>query len=139
VPTQVHEGHGRVLSLGVFKPRLGAWSIDNRRAVLVLGDAGAAGSPPGCLRWQTAPPTCAVAAVRDHFRDARPRYDVSSLVLLRSDAAGATVLADVLRRDGSRTPVRLCGQIELRHAATGWHVARADALREISAAGRCLP
>jgi hypothetical protein len=118
--------------------RLGAWSIDNRRAMLVLGDA-AARPPPGCLSWQTAPPTCAVAAVRDHFRDARPRYDVTSLVLLRSDGARATVLADVLRRDGSRTPVRLCGQIELRHAATGWRVTGADALREISDDGRCLP
>src|SRR5262245_55291352 len=74
--------------------RLGAWSIDNRRSMLVLGDRGPEGPGPGCLSWQTAPDTCAVAGARDYFRDARPRHDVTSIVLLRSDGDRATVLAD---------------------------------------------
>jgi predicted aspartyl protease len=118
--------------------RLGAWSIDNRRSVLVLGERQAEG-PGQCLSWQTAPATCAVAAARDYFRDARPRHDVTSLVLVRTDGDRATVLADVLRRDGRRAPVRLCGQVTLARAGTGWRVASATRLRELGSEARCVP
>jgi hypothetical protein len=120
--------------------RLGAWSIDNRRGVLVLGESGAnASGPTACLSWQTAPDTCAVAGARDHFRNTRPRHDVKSIVLLASDGDRATVLVDVLRRDDGRAPVRLCGPMRLRRAGTGWRLADAPALRQIGNAGRCLP
>ena len=119
--------------------RLGAWSIDNRRNVLVLGDRGADGAGTGCLSWRTAPATCAVAAIRDHFRDLRPRHDVSSLVLLATDGERTTVLADVVRFDGRGTPVRLCGPIQVRRDGTGWRLAGPVALREIGAHARCLP
>lgn len=120
--------------------RLGAWSIDNRRGVLVLGESGANGSgPTGCLSWQTAPDTCAVAGARDHFRNTRPRHDVKSIVLLASDGDRATVLVDVLRRDDGRAPVRLCGPMQLRRAGTGWRLADAPALRQIGSDDRCLP
>jgi hypothetical protein len=119
--------------------RLGAWSIDNRRNVLVLGDRGADGAGTGCLSWRTAPATCAVAAIRDHFRDLRPRHDVSSLVLLATDGERATVLADVVRFDGRGTPVRLCGPIQVRRDGAGWRLAGPVALPEIGAHARCLP
>src|SRR5262245_1242010 len=118
--------------------RLGAWSIDNRRGVLVLGERGGDGAGSGCLSWRTAPSSCAVAAVRDHFRDMRPRHDVTSLVLVAGGADRATVLADVVRRDDRRTPVRLCGPIQLRRAGTGWQLAGSAALREIASDARCL-
>jgi len=120
--------------------RLGAWSIDNRRGVLVLGESGTKGpSPTACLSWQTAPDTCAVAGARDHFRNTRPRHDVKSIVLLASDGDRATVLVDVLRRDDGRAPIRLCGPMRLRHAGTGWRLAEAPALRQIGGDDRCLP
>ncbi len=84
VPASIGEPGAPLLLGQNVLGRLGRWSIDNRRGVLVLGERDAEGSGPGCLSWQTAPDTCAVAAVRDHFRDARPRYDVTSLVLLRT-------------------------------------------------------
>jgi len=119
--------------------RLGAWSIDNRRNVLVLGDRGPDGPGTGCLSWRTALSTCAVAAVRDHFRDLRPRHDVSSLVLLATNGERATVLADVVRLDGRGTPVRLCGPVQVRRDGTGWRLAGPPALREIGERARCLP
>jgi hypothetical protein len=120
--------------------RLGAWSIDNRRGVLVLGESGTKGSgPPACLSWQTAPDTCAVAGARDHFQNTRPRHDVKSIVLLASAGDRATVLVDVLRRDDGRAPARLCGLMQLRRAGTGWRLAEAPALRQIGSDDRCLP
>src|SRR6516225_2268047 len=62
--------------------RLGAWTIDNRRNVLVLAERGGGNPDAGCEHWQTAPPTCAVAALRDFFRDVRPPHDVTNLRLL---------------------------------------------------------
>jgi hypothetical protein len=118
--------------------RLGAWSIDNRRNVLVLGDRGD-GPGMGCLSWRSAPATCAVAAIRDHFRDLRPRHDVSSLVLLATDGERAIVLADVVRSADRGAPVRLCGAIQVRRDGTGWHLAGPLALREIGVHARCLP
>src|SRR5262245_2598109 len=119
--------------------RLGAWSIDNRRSVLVLGERQAEAAGQWCLSWQTAPATCAVAAARDYFRDTRPRHDVTSLVLLRTDGDRATVLADVLRHDGHRAPGRLCGPVTLARAGTGWRVASATTLRELGGDARCVP
>jgi len=120
--------------------RLGAWSIDNRRGLLVLGERGGDGAGSGCLSWRTAPSSCAVAAVRDHFRDMHPRHDITSLVLVAGGGDRATVLADVVRRDDRRAPpARLCGPIQLRRAETGWRLAGSPALREISRAARCLP
>lgn len=116
--------------------RLGTWSIDNRRRMLVLGDGA---RPAACLSWQTAPDECAVAAVRDHFRDARVRHDVRSLVLLRSAATSATVLADVVTRDGDRPPTRSCGPIELRRDGTGWRVVSMKGLQDVGLRDRCLP
>jgi hypothetical protein len=119
--------------------RLGTWSIDNRRGVLVLGESAASSADTGCLSWRTAPTTCAVAAARDYFRDARPRHDVTSLVLLDTAADRATVLIDVLRLADRRAPVRLCGPIKMRRAGTAWRLDGTPALREIGAAARCLP
>jgi hypothetical protein len=119
--------------------RLGAWSIDNRRSILVLEERLADGPGQWCLSWQTAPETCAVAATRDYFRDVRRRHDVTSLVLLHTDGDRATVLADVLRRDSRRAPVRLCGPVALRRAGTGWQVERATTLRELGSDARCVP
>jgi hypothetical protein len=119
--------------------RLGAWSIDNRRNVLVLGDRGGDRPDPGCLSWRTAPATCAVAAIRDHFRDLRQRHDVRSLVLLATDGEQATVLADVDRFDDRGTPLRLCGPIHVRRDGTSWRLAGPLALREIGERARCLP
>ncbi len=116
--------------------RLGTWSIDNRRRVLVLGEGARRAA---CLSWQTAPGECAVAAVRDHFRDAPTRYDVRSLVLLRSAASAATVLADVTRLDDGRPPARSCGPIELRRDGTGWRIASTRGLQEVGPRDRCLP
>ena len=36
--------------------RLGTWSIDNRRGVLVLEESAAGAPATGCLSWRTAPP-----------------------------------------------------------------------------------
>jgi len=119
--------------------RLGTWRIDNRRGVLVLDESPAGAPGTGCLSWRTAPATCAVAGARDYFRDARPRHDVVSLVLLDTAGDRATVLSDVLRLDGHRAPVRLCGPIKMRRAPTGWSVDGAPTLREIGAGARCLP
>lgn len=116
--------------------RLGTWSIDNRRRVLVLGEGA---RPAACLSWQTAPGECAVAAVRDHFRDARVRHDVQSLVLLRSAATGATVLADVVRLDGDRPPARACGPVDVRREGAGWRVVSTKAMQEVGLRDRCLP
>ena len=119
--------------------RLGTWSIDNRRNVLVLQERAAEDASAGCLSWKTAPATCAVAAIRDHFRDLRPRHDVNSLVLLANRGDRAVVLADVVRFNGRGAPVRLCGPIQVRQAGTGWRLATTPALREIGKDARCLP
>src|SRR5262249_29764552 len=108
-------------------------------SVLGVGDRGRAGPPPGCLSWQPAPDGCAVAGARDYFRDARPRHDVTSIVLLRSDGDRATVLADVVRRDGRHAPARLCGPVQLRREEAGWRVTGPAALRAIGRDARCLP
>jgi Aspartyl protease len=119
--------------------RLGTWSIDNRRGVLVL-EEGVAGAPStGCLSWRTAPATCAVAAARDYFRDTRPRHDITSLVLLASTGDRAIVLIDVLRLDDRREPARLCGPVRMRRAGDGWRLDGAPTLREIGRGARCLP
>jgi hypothetical protein len=119
--------------------RLGTWSIDNRRGVLVLEESAAGAPATGCLSWRTAPATCAVAAARDYFRDARPRHDITSLVLLASTGDRATVLIDVLRVDDHREPARLCGPVRVRRAGDGWRLDGAPALREIGRRARCLP
>ena len=61
--------------------RLGRWSLDPGRGVMVLGEAGSAAesaarmpvSPPlstqGCDDWRSAPPTCAVGFVRQYYED----------------------------------------------------------------------
>ena len=119
--------------------RLGTWTIDNSRGVLVLAERPAASSDTGCSSWRTAPPTCAVAAMRDFFRDIRPGYDVTSLRLLGSDGEHATVLVDVVRLAGRRPPARLCGPMQLRRESTRWRVAGETALREIPSGARCTP
>jgi len=119
--------------------RLGTWTIDNRRSVLVLAERGAASSDTACSNWRTAPPTCAIAAMRDFFRNVRPGYDVTSLRLLESDGDHATVLVDVVRLAGRRAPARLCGPMELRRESTRWRVAGEAALREIPSGARCTP
>jgi hypothetical protein len=119
--------------------RLGAWTIDNRRNVLVLAERGSGNLDAGCGHWQTAPPTCAVAALRDFFRDVRPPHDVTNLRLLESDGDRATVLVDVVRLAGRRPPARLCGPMHLRREATGWRIAGEPDLREIRRDARCVP
>ncbi len=113
--------------------QLGAWSIDNRRGLLVLGDGG---RPAICLDWPTAPSDCAVGAAREHLRAAR--YDVASLVLLRSDATRATVVADVATRDGAQPGARRCGPIELERNGRSWRVTATAGLREVGPRDRCL-
>jgi hypothetical protein len=118
--------------------RLGTWTIDNDRGVLVLT------SPPPaagkeCSRWRTAPPTCAVGAMRDFFRDVRPRHDVTSLRLLESDADSAIVLVDVVRPAGLRHQARLCGPMQLHRESERWRVAGEADLREIPSGARCVP
>jgi hypothetical protein len=118
--------------------RLGTWTIDNDRGVLVL-----ASPPPAsgkeCSSWRTAPPTCAVGAMRDFFRDVRPRHDVTSLRLLESDADSATVLVDVVRPAGLRHQARLCGPMQLHRESERWRVAGEADLREIPSGARCVP
>jgi hypothetical protein len=114
--------------------QLGAWSIDNRRSVLVLGD----GAPPAvCHDWWTAPSDCAVGAAREHLEAAR--YVVASLVLLSSDATRATVVAEVSTPDGTQLPARRCGPIELQRSGPGWRVTATTGLREVGPRDRCLP
>ena len=119
--------------------RLGAWTIDNRRNVLVLAERGGGTPDAGCEHWRTAPPTCAVAALRDFFRDVRPPHDVTNLRLLDSDGDRATVLVDVVRLAGRRPQARLCGPMHLRREATGWRIAGEAGLREIRSDARCVP
>lgn len=114
--------------------QLGAWSIDNRRGVLVLGDGA---RPAVCLDWWTAPSDCAVGAAREHLEAAR--YVVASLVLLRSDATRATVVAEVSTPDGAQLPARRCGPIELQRSGPGWRVTATTGLREVGPRDRCLP
>ena len=119
--------------------RLGAWTIDNRRNVLVLAERGGGSSDAGCEHWRTAPPTCPVGALRDFFRDVRPPHDVTNLRLLDTDGDRATVLADVVRLAGRRPPARLCGPMHLHREATGWRIAGEADLREIRRDARCVP
>jgi hypothetical protein len=116
--------------------RLGTWSIDGRRSVLVLGER--PNRRGECANWRTAPDDCEVAVVRDFFRDVRPPHDVATMTLLRSDGQHASVLVDVVR-DGRRRTSRLCGPIDLRHRFTGWRVVAAPGLREIGPDVQCLP
>jgi hypothetical protein len=119
--------------------RLGAWTIDNRRNVLVLAERGSGSSDRGCQHWRTAPSTCAVAALRDFFRDVRPPHDVTNLLLLDSDGDRATVLVDVVRLAGRRPEARLCGPMHLRRETTGWRITGEAGLREIRRDARCVP
>jgi hypothetical protein len=119
--------------------RLGAWTIDNRRNVLVLAERGSGSSDRGCQHWRTAPSSCAVAALRDFFRDVRPPHDVTNLLLLDSDGDRATVLVDVVRLAGRQPEARLCGPMHLRREATGWRIAGEAGLREIRRDARCVP
>jgi len=118
--------------------RLGTWSIDGRRSVLVLGERPSRRPGSECTDWRTAPDDCEVAVVRDFLRGVRPRHDVTTLKLLRSDGWEASVLADVVR-DGRGRTARLCGPIDLRHRFTGWRVVAAPGLREVGPDVRCLP
>jgi hypothetical protein len=118
--------------------RLGVWSIDNRRGVLMLGERPRERSYMGCENWRTAQSECEVAVVRDFLRDVRPPHDVTKLTLLRSDGEHASVLVDVVR-DGRRKTARLCGRMDLRRAETGWRVVGASGLREVGPGARCLP
>jgi len=118
--------------------RLGVWSIDNHRSVLVLGPRPAERSLAECANWRTAHDECEVAVVRDFLRDVRPPHDVTKLTLLRSDGQRASVLVDVVR-DGHTKTARLCGPMDLRRADTGWRVVGATGLLEVAPGARCLP
>ncbi len=129
--------------------RLGRWSIDSRRSVLLIDDRPGEPSRPldvrstgegteRCASWQTAPGGCEVGAVRDFLRSLRPRYDVTKLRLVRSDGREASVLVDVVRNGRTRT-ARLCGAMDLRHGDTEWRVIAASRLREIGADVQCVP
>jgi len=118
--------------------RLGTWSIDGRRAVLVIGASGRRRASAECASWRTAPDDCEVAAVRDFLREVRPPHEVTTLALLRSDGERASVLVDVVR-DGRRGTARLCGPMELRYANTGWRVVSAPGLREVAPDAACRP
>lgn len=118
--------------------RLGVWSIDNRRSMLMLDPRPAERSPGECANWQTAKGECEVAVVRDFLRDVRPPHDVTKLTLLRSDGQHASVLVDVVR-DGRTKTARLCGPMDLRRADTGWRVVGATGLLEVGPGARCLP
>jgi hypothetical protein len=118
--------------------RLGTWSIDGRRAVLVIGASPRRRASAECANWRTAPDDCEVAAVRDFLRDVRPPHEVTTLELLRSDGERASVLVDVVR-DGRRGTARLCGPMDLRYADTGWRVVAAPGLREVAPDARCRP
>jgi hypothetical protein len=119
--------------------RLGTWTIDNERGVLVLAGTAPGASGKECSSWRTAPSTCAVGAMRDFFRDVHPRHDVTSLRLLESDGDRATVLVDVVRPAGRRHPARLCGPMQLRRESERWRVAGGADLREIPSGARCVP
>ena len=119
--------------------RLGAWSIDNRRSMLVLGAPVTEASSRSCSDWRTAPGECEVAVVRDYLREVRPPHQVTKLRLLGSDGRRAAVFVDVVRRNGPRRSARLCGPMDLRRAATGWRVVGASGLREVDLAARCVP
>ena len=132
-------GPGASLLLGQnVLGRLGAWSIDNRRSVLVLGEPPGERSPGECANWRTAQSECEVAVVRDFLRDVRPPHDVTQLTLLRSDGRHAAVLVDVVR-DGRMASARLCGPMDLRRAETGWRVVGASGLREVDRDAPCRP
>jgi hypothetical protein len=118
--------------------RLGVWSIDNRRSVLVLGPRPAAPPAGDCADWRTAQGECEVAVVRDFLRDVRPPHDVTKLTLLRSDGDHASVLVDAVR-DGRTKMARLCGPMDLRRADGGWRVVGASGLLEVDRGARCLP
>src|SRR5262245_5828378 len=116
--------------------RLGTWSIDSRRSVLVLGERPVQRSRRECANWRTAPDDCEVAVVRDFLRDVRTPHDVTALALLRSDGQHASVAVDAVRDGRSRT-ARLCGPMDLRHAETGWRVVAAPGLREVGPDVQC--
>jgi hypothetical protein len=118
--------------------RLGTWSIDGDRGVLVLGER--ASPPPRgeCANWRAAPDDCEVAAVRDFLRDVRPPHDVTTLTLLRSDGQRASVLVGAVR-NGPRRMARLCGPVDLRYRETGWRVVAAPGLREVGPDFQCVP
>jgi hypothetical protein len=118
--------------------RLGTWSIDSRRAVLVVGEPSRKRPSAECANWRTAPDDCEVAAVRDFLRDVRPPHEVTMIELLRSDGERASVLVDVVR-DGRRGAARLCGPMNLRYADTGWRVVAAPGLREVAPDAACRP
>ncbi len=118
--------------------RLGTWSIDVGRSVLVLGERPSQRSRGECANWRTAPDDCEVAVVRDFFRGVRPPHDVTTMRLLQSDGQHASVLVDVVR-DGRLKTSRLCGPIDLRHQFTGWRVVAAPGLREVGPDAQCLP
>ena len=132
-------GPGAPLLLGQnVLGRLGAWSIDNRRSRLVLGEPAREPSPAACSNWRTAKSECEVAVVREFLREVRPPHDVTKLTLLRSDGRSAAVLGDVVR-DGHTKTARLCGPMDLRRADAEWRVVGASGLREVDADARCLP
>jgi hypothetical protein len=118
--------------------RLGIWSIDDRRGVLVVGERSRPRPSAECANWRTAPADCEVAAVRNFLREIRPPHDVTSLSLLRSDGERASVLVDAVR-DGRRGTARLCGPMDLRRAETGWRVVAASGLYEVGPDVPCRP
>ena len=118
--------------------RLGTWSIDSHRAVLLVDEPPRGRSSAECANWRTAPDDCEVAAVRDFLRDIRPPHDVTSLMLLRSDGERASVLVDAVR-DGRRRTARLCGPMDLRRAEAGWRVVAASGLYEVGRDAPCRP
>jgi len=133
-------GSGTPLLLGQnVLGQLGAWSIDNRRSMLVLGGAPTEAPSNGCTDWRTAPGECEVAVVRDYLRGVRPPHQVTKLRLLGSDGRRASVFVDAVRVNGPRRSARLCGPLDLRRADTGWRVVGASGLREIDPAARCVP
>src|SRR5215831_14037598 len=85
----------------------------------------------------TAPSDCAVGAAREHLEAAR--YVVASLVLLRSDATRATVVAEVSTPAGAQLPAHWCGPIELQRSGPGWRVTATTGLREVGPRDLCLP
>jgi hypothetical protein len=118
--------------------RLGTWTVDGRRAVLIVGEPPRTRAGAECADWRAAPDDCEVAAVRDFLRDVRPPHDVTALTLLRSDGERASVLVDVVR-DGRRGTARLCGPIDLRYADMRWRVVSAPGLQEVGPDAECLP
>src|SRR5262249_59883180 len=84
-----------------------------------------------------APRACGVGAAGERREAAR--YVVASLVLLRSDATRATVVAEVSPPDGAQLPAHRCGPIELQRSGPGWRVTATTGLREVGPRVRCLP